>query len=41
MDSEPETDCYKKEKAGAGADWKIMIVSTIFIQSRLLCKYIK
>ncbi|KAG2555552.1 hypothetical protein PVAP13_8NG004006 [Panicum virgatum] len=23
--SEPETSCYKKEKAGAGADWKTII----------------
>lgn len=32
LNSEPaETDCYKKEKASASADWKTIIVSTLFI----------
>jgi len=41
MNSEPETYCYNKEKAGAGADWKTIIVSTLFIRSWLLSTYIK
>jgi hypothetical protein len=32
LNSEPaETDSYKKEKASASADWKTIVVSTLFI----------
>ena len=30
LNSEPETRCYKKEKASSGENWKTMIVSILY-----------